>query len=221
MKYINLKEEILNYPFINITIYQNEIMPKAKIYFNTNIIKSIRCSGYGDYDKYGMEEGDIISLSKLICIILFSDFPKLNRDFCSTFHKNDAYETLQSVKKRNENYHFLSKELKEMVIAFGQTYNDGVGVLDSLRGPIFYATNSESYLSSFNVPLCSPFALTKQIEVAINDSLDHGIVVEFNNNKGYAQMVAAFDISFISRFGGQRDQRYYRLFLFSFFCVQS
>ena len=63
-------------------------------------------------------------------------------------------------------------------------------------------------IPEFNIFLCSPTSTSKQIEVAIKFSGDHGIVIQLDNppNDQY-QFLRGFNCSWLSRYK-EEDERY-------------
>ena len=178
-KYKNLKEEILNYQHLNnnIQLYQKEISPKSKAYHDTFLVKSLKARWTRYNDKYGISEGDIISVEMLICLILYCDYSELSADFSSTFRANNKYEPIQSIKQRNQKYYHLSKGLKECIHVYGQNYYGGRGLLDPLVSPFYCGMSIILNMPSFNIHIFGPTSTTKQIEVATRFSGDEGIII--------------------------------------------
>ena len=55
--------------------------------------------------------------------------------------------------------------------------------------------------------IIGPTSTSVHLEVAVNFSGQSGIIIEFDNTKGEAQYVHGMDVSWISRYGGQEDER--------------
>ena len=158
-------------------------------------------------NEYGTQHGTQISVPSLICIILYTDYTDLATSFSSTFRMNGPFETLESVKKRNQNYYWFAKGLKQLVHSYGQSYKRGIGLLSALKGPFFCGLSFVLLMPAFNIKIFGPTSTSKQKEVAIKFSGDEGIIVQFDNQKGMARCVRGFDVSFISRYGGEEDER--------------
>ena len=152
-KYDNLKDEIFSYEYLNIDLYDKEIIPKSKEFHQTHLVKSIKCL----WNKYGIKEGDVMSVEMLICIILYCDYTELSRDFSSTFRKNNTFEPIQSTKKRNQKYYHMARILKEMIYCYGQTYAwGGNGLLSSLVSPFYCGMSFVMMMPQFNIKLYGP-----------------------------------------------------------------
>ena len=208
-KYDNLKEEIMNYYYLSIKLYKKEIIPKAQQYHKSQIVKSIKAPIVAG-DKYGISYRAVVSVSHLICIILYTDYTNLSTDFSATFRKNDAFETLTAVKKRNQKYYFFAKGLKEVVAVYGQRYDDergGIGLLPALKGPFFCGMSFILMMPAFNIQIFGPVSTSVHQEIAVKFSGDNGIIIRFDNHKGWGKSAQGFDVSFISRYGGDEDER--------------
>lgn len=214
-KYDNLKEEILNYRYLNIALYFTEIMPKSTAFHQSKLVQSLKCNDkWGDEhyeDKYGISSGDVISQEMLICIILYTDYTDLSTDFSSTFRKNNPFQPLQAVKRRNRCYYWMAKGLKETIHIYGQDWYDGKGLLSKLTGPFFCGISFVMNMPAFNIRLNGPTSTSIEKEVATNFCGEEGIIIQFDNTNFICRITPAFDVSFISRYGGQENERYIQI----------
>ena len=62
-------------------------------------------------------------------------------------------------------------------------------------------------MPSFNICLYGPTSTTCHLEVATLFSGEEGIILQFDNTKGTARFAKGMDVSFISRYGVQEDER--------------
>ena len=195
----------MNSGYIGIDTYHKEIITKSKEYHKSKLVKSIKKLVIGKG-----REGDIISCEQLICILLYTDYTKLSFDFSRTFRKLSIYEPVQSIKNRNANYWWWSKGLKEVIQYYGQSnYRyGGVGQLSLLKGPFFSGLSSKLKIPSFNIHLYGPVSTSIHIECATKFSGTDGIIITLNNNKGLSMDTKGFDVSFLSRYGGEEAERY-------------
>ena len=208
-KYKNLKQEIRNYPHINIKQYEREILPKAKAYRATQLVKKMKCWAiYNKYGKdpmpWGFKEGAIISVKRLISIILYTDYTDHSSQFTATFRKNNLFEPIQSTKRRHRNFYWMSRLLKETIRAWGATDRR---MMRPLRGPFFCGMSMLMKMPEFRIRLISPTSTSCHIEVAVKFSGESGIVIEMNNNVGLAKQTFGMDVSWLSRFK-EEDERY-------------
>ena len=97
---------------------------------------------------------------------------------------------------------------------YGQDYNKGRGMLDPLQGPYYCGMNFVMNMSQFNIKLYGPTSTSKQLSVATRFSGDKGFLIKFVNersdkpNHDIPTNVTGFDVSWLSRFGSQEDERY-------------
>ena len=98
-----------------------------------------------------------------------------------------------------------------MIQVYGQYHDEddgGCGLLPALDSPLFCGMSFVMLMPQFNISLIGPTSTTTHIEVATNFSGDGGIIIEFDTTKGDAQNALGFDVSWISRYGWQEDERY-------------
>ena len=204
-KYKDLKEEILHYKCISLKQVKGEIVPKAKAYRGTKLARSSR-PGNTWLELWGKEH-DMkygISLDRLMCIILYTDYTDLSGHFTSTFRNNGSFEPLQTIIKRHRNYYWMGSLLQETVGGYGQTAS---GTYGGFKGPFFCGMSMIMKMPEFNMHISLPTSTSCHIEVALKFSGESGIIIEFNNNHGDAQFIYGLDVSWISRFK-EEDERY-------------
>eukprot|EP01084_Bolivina_argentea_P232021 391145_1 len=153
-KYASFKEEILNYEYIPIQQYENEILVKAENYENTEIVKSTTASLWCAPEHYGVLKDEQLSLKNLLSLILYCDCTDLCTNFSSTFRQISPFEMLQSIKKRNSVYWWLSKTLRETVEVFG--CNSRGPYRPTMTGPYYCGMSVVLNIPSFHIRLCSP-----------------------------------------------------------------
>lgn len=206
-KYANLKEEILNYKYIEMRHYKQEILIKAYAYYQTRLVHKMR-SRNDNKDLYGISKHEVISIDRLICIILYTDYTNLSADFTSTFRKNHAFESLQATKQRHRNYYWMSRLLQETVYIYGQNYNKSNKVRKKrLQGPFFCGMSRVMTMPQFAISTLSPTSTSCHMEVAMKFSGESGIIFEFNNDKGLGLWEKGLDVSWLSRYK-EEDERY-------------
>ena len=214
--FTDLKSEIMEYKYINniIKVYQTQIYKKAMANHATHLVKSIKYDSDRKLihsiwnNKLGIKNGDIIPPAYLICIILYTDYTDLSSDFSSTFRAKHKYEPFNSIKRRNERYYWLSKGLKELISLYGQNYYEDVGLLSKLSGPFYTGMSIVMTINQFQMTLYGPTSTTVHKEVATRFGGGDGMLLQFDNSKGAGQFVKGFDVSWISRYGLQEDERY-------------
>lgn len=210
-KYDNLKDEVLQYKYFDIKLYESELLPKADNYRTSTKIKCMK-SKYDYKDDYGILQNEVISIDRLMCIILYTDYSNLSSGFTSTFRRNNRFEPLQAIKKRHKNYYWMARLLRETVTVYGQRGHGDFDTetdetINKLSGPFFCGMNAVMNLPQFNIYLLSPTSTTVQITVATKFGGYSGIIIEFGNDRGNAEYVPGLDVSYISRFH-EEDERY-------------
>ena len=217
-KFPDLKSEIMEYEYLNdnMNTYTNEINKKATQYHQTDIVKSTIFETWRDKGPFEwIKKGEPISVNYLQCIILYTDYTQLSAKFSATFRPQHKYEPLSVTKKRNSAYYWLSRGLKELIAVFGQMSprrggGDGskilgnCGLLEVLKNPFYTGMSIPMTMTEFQMRLYGPTSTSKQIAVAARFGGDKGILMEFE----VGQHIRAFDVSWISRFGAQEDERY-------------
>ena len=158
--------------------------------------------------EHGWSDGELIGLDALISIILYCDYTKLSSHFSSTFRKNGPFEPIQAIIQRNRTYYWWSKILKETIKKYGQSHQRRRGELESIIGPFYCGMSVVMNMPQFNISLLSPVSTSKHIEVALRFGGQNGMILQFNNNKGYGIETKGFDVSWISRFGGEESEMY-------------
>ena len=202
----DFKSEILEYRYIDNVrdVYSTEIYQKAMTYLHTEIARSILPPERWWGSQFRRSTDEPIPLSHLISIILYTDYTQLSTDFSSTFRSIHKYEPLLSIKKRHARYYWLSKGLKEMMNIYGQG-NEPIGLLGDLKGPFYTGMSFVLNMTEFYIKLNGPTSTSKQIAVATRFGGERGMIIEFDNSTTNA---AGFDVSWISRYGSQEDERY-------------
>eukprot|EP01084_Bolivina_argentea_P279412 477680_1 len=204
-KYASFKEEILKH--ISIKEYNELVLLKAKQYMISERVKEIRCDIHLPL-YYDIEYEEPISIDHLMCIILYCDFSKFCSQFSSTFRQITTHEPLASMKKRNRQYWFMSKLLRESTEVFGHGYYEREDKEDyGEKGPFYSGVNIVMIIPSFRIRLCSPTSTSKQITVATNFCKSQGIVIQLNNTRlRYSLFLRMFDCSWLSNYK-EEDER--------------
>lgn len=144
-KYQSFKDEISHYDHFDMNMY-SETTTKVDIYLASKKVKALKpkseTRSWLAQDwinlSYEIAEDEPISFNHLLSLCLYTDYTNLSSDFSSTFRALHRYETLSSVKRRNANYHFMSKYLREAVQIYGRwnrDERDGEKSKDVWKGP--------------------------------------------------------------------------------------
>ena len=62
-------------------------------------------------------------------------------------------------------------------------------------------------MPSFNISLYGPTSTSPQLSVAVKFTAGSGMILEFDNRTGDASDAPGMDLSWISRYGAQEDER--------------
>eukprot|EP01084_Bolivina_argentea_P076524 138702_1 len=218
-KYNTLKEELLNNTvYTAFTVYKLNIsMTKMNKYINTHKIKNMQISTPDSSlmfldDDYGCDTH--ITADQLLAVILYCDETELQNEFSKTFRKQNSYDSMPSVKRRNREFANWSRILYETINVFGncgyspQIYDTATEEektnMDFEVGPYYCGLSPMMIITEFNMRLNSPTSTTKQIEVAQTFTDDKGIILQMNNN-GHAQGYAlkSWNCSWLSKYVGE------------------
>eukprot|EP01083_Nonionella_stella_P059342 155223_1 len=201
-KYSSFKEEIRHYEHVSLKQYQ-KVTVKVNHYLDAKVIKQTTATEYGTRDtSYDIYEGDPILFDHLCALVLYTDYSDHSSAFSATFRKKNGFETIASVKKRNQSYYWMSRRLRECVEIFGQCRDYG-----GLSGPFYCGMSGVLHVASFNIRLCAPTSTSKQIEVAMKFSGQNGIVLQMDNPRSYQYVwLHGFNASWISRYKAE-DER--------------
>ena len=198
--YKSLKEEMLNYKYLQFKHIQ-QIMIKAKAYYNTNVVKSMKAGP--------LEDGDPMSVNAIICMIMYCDYTDLSRDFTLSFRKSNPFQPISQIKKHNSLYYHWSKILKQTITDYGQWRNDhvgGRGKLPRLVGPFYSGLSAVLTLSQFTMYIHSPLSTSAHLEVAVVFADEEGMILELDHKIGYAMFLRGMDVSWLSRYR-EEDER--------------
>eukprot|EP01083_Nonionella_stella_P041659 112866_1 len=219
-KYATFKEEISHYPSVlefSMVDYKH-LVTKVNQYTDSKIVKASKACGGFTYDTreghfhYAVDRESCLSFDHLVAVLLYTDYTKLSSNFTSSFRKKHVFETLQSIKRRNREYWWWSKTLRETVEIYGgcrwgDGYYDSGRVRNRVRGPFYTGMSFVMNLPAFNIRLCSPTSTSKQFAVANRFSGDKGLVLQFDNpDIEVFRFTRAFNCSWISRFK-EEDER--------------
>ena len=231
-KYSDFGEEIRNYSDFPIRQYATAKV-KVEKYLQTQKVKAIKARNT-EWLHYGIRAGNVVSFWHLLALALYTDHDKLCTKFSESFRALNAFEPLDSVKKRNSAFFWMSKHLRELVECFGQCSQiikkKKRGYVDQMRGPFHCGLTVVLNLPSLSMRLNSPTSTSKQIEVAMKFSGPMGMVITFDNPRRDEEysFVRGFDCSWFSCHPEEDERFVYQQCIFLFFldflfalCVQS
>eukprot|EP01084_Bolivina_argentea_P156663 273028_1 len=152
----------------------------------------------------------IVNETKLIKYIEEEDEVKTFND--KELTKEFVIETLESMKRRNQEFWWMSKILRETVEIFGSNgfgrkpTNDEKKIdgrnVDKLKGPFYTGVSFLAYIPQFNIRLCAPISTSTALEVATRFSGNNGIVLQLNNDgdKAGSTYLSAFHTAWLSKY---------------------
>ena len=165
-KYGTFKEEMMNYKLELKDVKQiHLIIRKAQSFLqNSEVIKAVKARGDGSSQGeippyYDIQEGKPLTVEHLISILCYTDYTEHSAAFSKSFRKNDAFEGLQSIKRRNSEYFWMAKRLRETVEIYGRC-SEGDGDWkerqeNKLLGPFYTGVSKVINLPQFHIRLCS------------------------------------------------------------------
>ena len=200
---MNYKEELLNH--LAFSTYNQLIVQKAKEYMATGYVRSIRANNSEPYFHYGIPNGSPISSGHIISIIAYCDLSKYSTKFSETFRKIQLHENVHSVRKRNAEFWWQSKYIKETIEYYGIHGNEESNSVHE-KGPFYSGVSCVLPIPEFQIRLYSPTSTSKQIEVSINFATRKGMIITFNNEEMPAKWTQFFDCSWISRYPEENER---------------
>ncbi len=204
-KYGSFKEEMANYDLFDFRQYKEEVTVKVNGYVNTDIVRETKANFLRNKVHYGITAETIFGFENLVSLVLYTDYSDLCTHFSGTFRQKTSHESLSSITKRNSEYWWLSKILRETVEIFGgMSRRKG-----TLFGPFFCGMSVVMNMPSFSINLCSPTSTSAQIEIAMRFSGEKGIIIQFDNPEMEMPYnnLSGFDCSWLSRYK-EEDERY-------------
>lgn len=214
-KYSTYKDEILRHIPIR---YYEDIATKLNEIYKTEKVKHTRCWLENQLYHYDVEFMTPITRDHILSVILYCDLDGYQAEFSSTFRKLRYTESFESVKKRNREYWFQSKYLRETVQLFGSCEygiedEDKITLMDTEKGPYYTGLNRVMIIPQFTIYLNAPTSTTMDIDVSANFAARDGMIIEFSRT-GFtsAKWLANFDCTWLSRYPEENE----RLFMFGF-----
>lgn len=198
-KFNDFKAEIIAYEHITKEQYDST-MAKALELAKTKKVKATTTK-YGNAC-FEIAANAIIGLWHLIAIILYTDFSAHCSKFSAAFRSLTPFETLSVTKKRNANFYWMARRLREEVEVFERNRTK-----HRLKGPFYCGVNRRMVIPQFNLRLNAPTSTTKQIEVALHFGGSEGIILQLNNDSnGWKDGLRAFCVSHLSRFASESER---------------
>ena len=145
-------------------------------------------------------------------MVLYSDWSELQCEFSKTFRRKNKFETLSSVKQRNREFYWWSRNLREVVEYYGNKgwkhdYCDKYNKNNNYRkGPFYTGMNYAMVIPEILIRLNGPCSSSRQIEVAMVFAGNDGMVIEMDNqsyNQSY--WLRCIDMNWISQYAGEDE----------------
>eukprot|EP01084_Bolivina_argentea_P168998 292986_1 len=205
-KYESLKEETLYH--IDIEQYE-KVTVKSNKFINTDKAKQMISTTSNELPvHYDIKHGTALSVMNLTCIILYCDYSNLSTKFSSTFRAIHPLEPIESIKKRNSEFWWLSKTIHETVQYFGVDGSKQLGGV-TLNGPFYCGINTVLNIPSFCIRLCAPTSTSKTLQIACNFAKRTGMIIKLNNNgSSDSHRLRAFYCSWISQYSEEDEYLY-------------
>ena len=161
-KYASFKQETLSH--IDIHEYNDRVLFKADSYYSTVAVRQFAVCSESDAKlfRYGIKKGSSITICHLMALIIYCDFPALSRRFKDSFRALSRDDNLCAIKRRNQQFWWLSKTLRECVELYGVGgHLGGVDPKTGVRhedttGPFWCTAPEVVVLSRFNVAVSCP-----------------------------------------------------------------
>ena len=195
---------------MNVDSFDDLVLTKAKQYITSETVKTMVSSTWAKLVHYEIAPNTPITINHIISIILYCDFSKYCTSFSSTFRALSPFESMESVKKRNSEFWWQSKLLRETVEIFGQMGyrdKDHLNLRNNEEGPYYSGVNCILAIPEFNIRLDSPTSTTKQIAVSMNFATREGMILQLDDTgSSHGYILPRFDVSWISRYPDE-DER--------------
>eukprot|EP01084_Bolivina_argentea_P288706 495577_1 len=218
-KYTTLKQEILNNTYHQLNISQFVIsLKKAETYITTKNSKRYKAHISNKFDVYKVYDIDAdkpLTVQNILSVILYCDWSDLCNSFSKTFRKIRPYQTIESIKKSNQEYAIWSRILRETVELYGENksdfYLDDTGkMVYPCVGPFFCGMSFVMAIPHLNIRLCSPTSTSKQIAVATRFAGNRGMIIQLQNSGDtLGKQLRAFDCSWLSNYSGENERLFF------------
>eukprot|EP01084_Bolivina_argentea_P076713 139064_1 len=173
-KYRNLEDELTNNSVCVISKLQfGQLLQKAQVYVDSDLIKEIFCPRKQSAKCYDMYYEQTMSVEHIISLMVYCNYDELQRKFSETFRKLQN-ETNESLKNRHRNYYFFAKLLRECVGCFGMYREQGIGNHIS----VFHGIDKVLTFTTMDTYVAGPFSTTTDYSVATNFCAGKGMILE-------------------------------------------
>eukprot|EP01084_Bolivina_argentea_P259797 438524_1 len=184
-KYNSIKDELLNNPIATISLLLfDQTMASAKVHQASYTCKSLRTANVLNYNyykkesfyhpsKFGYTDGDIMSLSHLVAVIVYCAFDQLQAKFSATYRPvNSTDDDLNTIKERHQNFHHFAKSLYESVQVFGMQYMSGT------IERMYHGINKKMIFTGMSSNVYCVLSTTSSWNVAVQFADTSGLILE-------------------------------------------
>ena len=210
-KYKDFKTERMEYPGMTSRVYHMIVLKMTENFKFNEKVRSIRAQmGVEWAEHYGIRRGTPIGVEHLCSLIIYCDYTQICTAFSETFRQINPEEKLESVKKRNTKYWWLSKNLREAVEVFGETrYGDWSSQSQTnhyISGPFYCGVSFVAIVSSFCTSLRGPVSTSKELLVAMTFADNKGIIMEMDNRESPGYWQKWFNTTWISAYKEENER---------------
>ena len=192
-KYKDLKEEIVG-KFLTIQQFENEMKKAMK---NINSIEGKKLRANNEYEtRFGVKAGSAISIDDMLCVMLYTNYDKLQNKFSKTFRKASQNESDEELKERHSAFVHLSRFIKEAVNCFGDNKS---------KITVYHGINSLTIFDNFTIRFSGPTSTTTSWGVAINFATNSGTVITMQSVQ-YQYASHHFDCALWSDFPAEDEE---------------
>ena len=173
-KYSDFKEELMESGKCDLFAFR-VLMDKCSELMLCGNIKGMTATSEGtELNKYGLNEGDPITLHHVHCVVAYCDLTDFCTAFSGSFRAEYFGESLESIKGRNRCFFFVAKGLREAVECFGES--------GEIKGPFYSGMSCVLHLTEFGIRLNGPTSTSMSRAVAIRFAGERGVVLRMNND---------------------------------------
>eukprot|EP01084_Bolivina_argentea_P058358 106591_1 len=184
-KYVSLKDEVTRNPMSQTTVEQfNFEYQKAKLH-------------HAEY--YRKRHMPKMLLHHILAVMIYCNYDSLQYEFSSTYRPITPDETIEHIKKRHSSFYWLGQHLKEAV-------SFGTSVLES--DSFFHGINQEltfPQVLKSNIRIYSPLSTSLSYCVAVNFSMNSGLIVEFGGVANVPRVGKYFPCSWLSDYPNEQE----------------
>eukprot|EP01083_Nonionella_stella_P010152 29012_1 len=200
--YRDLKEEVVSGD--KLKPYEwNNLHNECNTLLRSNVMKN-RTSNGNDVHIYGIPSNVPFTLKHLLALKLYTDFTSICGMFCNAFRvkklTENTYESVKSLKRRNQKFANMAKCLIESVQCYGHLLLKNRKYYRGINKPFIF----QKFVTRYRVPLST----TWDFNVAVRFADAGGLVVELGKyGRGYD--VSCFNCGCVSSYDHEREMLFF------------